>query len=117
MRLGAQLAVTRGVNLPLAHIDDPELEELFDFDLDLLPEIDPIDVVLFQFLETSTGHGSFEARIALLVRLLEEHDETDDSFLPPAGLVVPVADLRALGARMLTLRARLNVRAEPLPDR
>jgi len=103
------------VNLPLGHIDDPELAELFD--LDSLPAIDPIDVVLLQFLETSTGCDSFEARISLLLRLLDEHDETDDSFFPPARLVVPMADSRALAVRMLTLRVRLNVRNAPVAER
>ena len=99
------------MNRPLNLLEHPELAEEFDFDeLEELPEVDPIDIVLFRFLETNTGHGSFEERIALLERLLDEYDETDDSFLlcPKAVTVVPSADSRALGLRMASLTARMS---------
>jgi hypothetical protein len=97
------------VNLPLACPEDEGIEERFDFDdLDAVPELDPIEIVRLRFSASSTGRDSFEERIALLVRLLDEYDETDDSFFPPARKVVPIADVRALGVRMriLSLKAR-----------
>jgi len=109
LQLGAGLAVTSSVNLPLAYPEDEGIEELFDFDdlddLDAVPELDPLEIVRFRFLASSIGRDSFEERIALLVRLLDEYDETDDTFLPPARKVVPLADVRALAVRMLSLKA------------
>ena len=94
------------MNLPLAYPEAEGLEELFDFDdLDSVPELDPIEIVRFRFLASSTGRDSFEVRIALLESLLDEYDETDDTFFPPAKKVVPLADVRALAARMLSLKA------------
>lgn len=95
------------MNLPLAYPEDEGPEELFDFDeLDSVPELDPLEIVRLRFLASSTGRDSFEVRIALLETLLDEYDETDDTFFPPAKKVVPMADVRALAARMQSLKAR-----------
>ena len=102
------------MNLPLAYPDGEGIEELFDFDdLDPVPELDALEIVRFRFLASSTGRDSFEERIALLVRLLDEYDETDDTFLPPARKVVPIADVRALAVRMLSLKAAESSRSVP----
>ena len=94
------------MNQPLGILEYPELGQEFDFDdIAEIPEIDPLEIVLFRFLEADTGDDSFEARMALLTGLLDEYDETDDTFFPPARKVVPSADLRELGVRMRNLKA------------
>jgi hypothetical protein len=79
------------------------LDDEFEFDFDALDDVDPLEIVLFRFLETNTGDDSFEPRIAFLLDLLDEYDEADDLF-PPAVMVVPNADLAKLGQRMLSLK-------------
>jgi len=101
------------VNQPLIPSGTPELGHEFEFDFDDIGDIDPLEIVLFRFLESDTGDDSFETRIALLVRLLEQYDETDDTFLPPAKKLIPAAESRELGARMRELKAHPGGRVAP----
>lgn len=92
---------------PIPELDNDFVDYDYDYDC-AVHDFDPLEIVLFRFLESDTGQDSFEERIALLLALLEEYDEVDDSFffLPNVVTTVPSADLRLLGLRMLNLKAR-----------